>query len=79
MIRCAVAPKLRNIFAIMFENILVLRTSQQSLVKGAQDFSQPVAVLYCALVPLNQFSRPQIPELLKHKVRRLALYNDKLF
>ena len=47
MIRCAVAPKLRNVVAIMFENILVLRTSQQSLVKRAQNFSKPVAVLYC--------------------------------
>ena len=31
-------------FAILFENILELRTSQQSLIKGAWDFFQPVAV-----------------------------------
>ena len=38
--RCAEGAK---IFAILFENNVVLRTSQQSLVKGAWDFLQSVA------------------------------------
>ena len=32
-----------NFFAILFENNLVLRTNQQSMVKWAWAFSQPVA------------------------------------
>ena len=34
-----------KIFSILFENNLVLRTSQQSLVNGAWAFLQPVAAL----------------------------------
>ena len=40
MFGCAESGK---IFAILFENNLVLRTSQQSLVKLVWAFSQPVA------------------------------------
>ena len=39
---CAVAPKARKMFAILFENNF-LSTSQQSLVNGAWTFSQRVA------------------------------------
>ena len=39
MPRCAVVPKLRKIFAILFKNNLVLRTNQQSLVKDTAFFT----------------------------------------
>ena len=41
MCSCAENAKM---FAILFENNLILKTSQQNLVKGAWASSQPVAV-----------------------------------
>ena len=43
MLRMSSCAEGAKIFAILFENNLVLRTSQQSLVEWAWVFSQPVA------------------------------------
>ena len=43
MLRMCSSAKGAKIFAIFFENTIVLRTSQQSLVKWALAFSQPLA------------------------------------
>ena len=42
---CAVAPKAQKRFDVLFENNLLLRIDQQSLVKGAWAFSQSMAAL----------------------------------
>ena len=59
MFSCAEGLK---IFAILFENNLVLRISQKSLVKWARAFSQSVSALTAthsgALGPVSTLGRP---------------------